>query len=1510
MRSDLLPVLPAQLPRLALSVAVCAASQGWAAPSGGIVQQGEAQISIGTHTLIQQSSQGAEIHWDRFDIGAHESVTFQVPNSQAYTLNHIHDFKPSEIYGNLTSNGTVILANPNGIYFGAGSVVNVNSLVATTANVSLEGHQLTLTPGGQPSAIEHWGDSTATQSLAFFAPRLEVGGSIDSANIELSNHSTGVITLLDSGIGFMVDDAIADQLAQEGIHVSGELRASGGYIGLSTSAMDSLANTALNMDGLVSVSSITEDAGQVVLRSDRGTTWISGDIDASSTGGQGGEISIQGHQIGVVGQASVRADGATGGGTIDVGSGVVGDIDRASQVYAGHNTRITTNATEEGDGGSIELWSTEVTQVYGRLEATGAGQAGSGGFIETSSEQRLHADAEVDVSAAGGHSGTWLLDPGDIFIGNFVDDNVVEDPDGLFSNTDDGQDSWLSLGSLLNSLQNEAHVTVMTTAVESDIYLENDLDLSAIPVQSSLTLDAVRDIHLNADILNGIGNNFTLTLQSGGGVYTTNQLIQVGTLNIDSATVSNNQDLEIDAFNVLVQDGLVWDAVGDVAFATNSNITALNSVADASLQFKMAGNDLALYSVSGLNTDVRIGTLEITNTGTLTISGNIRLGSSDLDLESGVGQILIGGTNVRIDTQGSNISLANIAGTGGNSINISNASLPGGVISLNDLDNMNNLTVTSGDSIQLSTGTINVDESIVLNANQVDLSNSFHFISATENIFVNADIEGHQGGDTLLIMNAEAMALQNFGLDQAIRGMSLQATDNISVGGYINAELFFVQADQFVLLEDTTIQSEELAQFSNTPIFSGANHSLSIAAQDYLELFDVVVGSLSATSTDMVLNGSIQATTGGIDLGAVDQLTLSQNTELQSSGSGVLTLANNIGGGFGLDLTVQNGALNLGSQNHANPLAYLNVTNLNPGAGQNTIGGDIRVAGALDLSQSGNFAFSPIDPTATELVLTSDTGTIRLDGSTLNLQGHDLTLAAADGTAWVGSILNANEVAVSAQDMRLGGSIAAAGALDLGDAGALNLIGNSQLTGVLSLGTTNDNVAINGHYSLSINNLGQSLTLYEVGGNQALTSLTVTHVDTLRLVEPLVTQGSAGVSLSGNQWLLTEDAQINTAAANGTINLSGIAVNGPHSLTLNAGDGTVSLGAVGQSGRLESLVLQQASALELGGDISTNDERLDFSVVQAIELIADTRIDSSQQDGNISLGSGSIDGTYDLTLISGDGELIMGAIGQNIALQNLRLETTADLTLDQSINVVDQLSVSADSLATNGRLSSSGGQVQLFAAEGIAMGAQAEVFGYEGVIFDTVSGDINVGFVESERGLIELVASEGSIFNAIGDFVNIKDTSVNVQGPRVSLIAGEGIGTSPVDPLVLDVATDGLISLEFGEPVAYIVNINGTAINQTSAGVVFDTLLAAQQAGSRLSAQLMPPEAPWRLAIADESLTQIPESLLFAVTQPGFQIPSNVVLAGDAISSQRPTVPGLLFDGRSWRLEYPLRSDQ
>ncbi|MBX7276715.1 filamentous hemagglutinin N-terminal domain-containing protein [Pseudomonas sp. ERGC3:01] len=60
-------------------------------------------------------------------------MNFQVPGGGA-TLNQISG-PASQIHGNLTSNGTLFLVNPNGVLFGQGANVNIGSLVSSASHL-------------------------------------------------------------------------------------------------------------------------------------------------------------------------------------------------------------------------------------------------------------------------------------------------------------------------------------------------------------------------------------------------------------------------------------------------------------------------------------------------------------------------------------------------------------------------------------------------------------------------------------------------------------------------------------------------------------------------------------------------------------------------------------------------------------------------------------------------------------------------------------------------------------------------------------------------------------------------------------------------------------------------------------------------------------------------------------------------------------------------------------------------------------------------------------------------------------------------------------------------------------------------------------------------------------------------------------------------------------------------------------------------------------------------------
>src|SRR5262249_31702237 len=83
-------------------------------PSGGTIVGGSATISQPSANKLQvtQSSDRAIIDWRSYSIGSQAWVNYTMPGSSSVSLNRVTGGDPSNIFGKLTANGTVMLINP------------------------------------------------------------------------------------------------------------------------------------------------------------------------------------------------------------------------------------------------------------------------------------------------------------------------------------------------------------------------------------------------------------------------------------------------------------------------------------------------------------------------------------------------------------------------------------------------------------------------------------------------------------------------------------------------------------------------------------------------------------------------------------------------------------------------------------------------------------------------------------------------------------------------------------------------------------------------------------------------------------------------------------------------------------------------------------------------------------------------------------------------------------------------------------------------------------------------------------------------------------------------------------------------------------------------------------------------------------------------------------------------------------------------------------------------------
>lgn len=93
---------------------------------------------------IQQTQKKSILYWDSFNVGTNTTVNFRQSASDWIALNRVQDpgASPSRILGQINAMGGVYLINRNGIIFGAGSQVNVHTLIASSLDVGKLGSDL------------------------------------------------------------------------------------------------------------------------------------------------------------------------------------------------------------------------------------------------------------------------------------------------------------------------------------------------------------------------------------------------------------------------------------------------------------------------------------------------------------------------------------------------------------------------------------------------------------------------------------------------------------------------------------------------------------------------------------------------------------------------------------------------------------------------------------------------------------------------------------------------------------------------------------------------------------------------------------------------------------------------------------------------------------------------------------------------------------------------------------------------------------------------------------------------------------------------------------------------------------------------------------------------------------------------------------------------------------------------------------------------------------------------
>ncbi|MDR3491755.1 MAG: filamentous hemagglutinin N-terminal domain-containing protein, partial [Gammaproteobacteria bacterium] len=490
-------------------------SSAYANPELSGVAIGNATVTqTATTTQINQASQQAVIDWKSFNIGANESTHFEQP-AGGVALNRIDAAQgASQIYGQLSATGRIILVNGAGFYFGPNAMVNVGGLIASTSGISvanfLAGKYIFDQPSNLNGSIVNDGTirAAAYGLVAFMGASVTNNGLIQAELGSVVLGSGKKFTLDFTGdqlVNFAIDDSVAQGAANPGVKNTGTLLADGGKILVSARAAQGVIDDVINMSGVARAQSVDQRNGVIILSGgEQGTVDVSGIADVS--GAAGGTIKVLGNNIHLASTANLNASGDLGGGTILVGGNYQGKgpEQNALNTTVDAGAVLNANALTSGNGGKIVVWSNGDTEFHGNASARGGLQSGDGGSIETSGHYLNVANAKIDLSSSFAKTGTWLLDPSNLTICTLC---TTTNPISGYTYSAGAANSNLLVSDLTASL-GSANIIVQTTnsgaASAGDILVNTSINWNS---GNSLTLTAYHSITVAA--LTTISNSGT-----------------------------------------------------------------------------------------------------------------------------------------------------------------------------------------------------------------------------------------------------------------------------------------------------------------------------------------------------------------------------------------------------------------------------------------------------------------------------------------------------------------------------------------------------------------------------------------------------------------------------------------------------------------------------------------------------------------------------------------------------------------------------------------------------------------------------------------------------------------------------------------------------------------------------------------------------------------------------------------------------------------------------------------
>ncbi|NEN93309.1 MAG: filamentous hemagglutinin N-terminal domain-containing protein, partial [Okeania sp. SIO3H1] len=656
--------------------------------------------------------------FDQFNLHSGQTANFLTTPDTRNILGRITGGDPSIINGLIQvigGNSNLFLMNPVGIMFGPNASLNVPASfsVTTATGIGFNSNNFWFQAMGTNDYANLVGDPSGYR-FNISNP----GAIVNEGNLSLNSGenltllggtviNTGQLSTAGGNVTIAaVEGGSTLRISQPGHLLSLE-------VGSTTANGEDMSGiTPLSLPELLTGGEITQatsmtvnENGDVVLIDSNtiisGTTGdaiASGDIDVSITpplskGGQGGynfggQFNVLGDRVAII-DANINADGLNGGGRVLIGGDFQGSgiVPNSQQTFVNNNSFISADATTNGDGGQVIIWSDGITNFAGNISARGGNFSGDGGFVEVSGKQQLIFDGNVDVSAAFGNPGTILLDPENITVGES-------------ENTESSETEIVDNNSEITSGENS----------ETEIVDNNSEITSGENSENSETTENID----NSEIAENTESSETEIVDNNSEVASGENLET--TENVDNSEIAENPNSETEVTSTENAENSetieIETPIDPFAQDENSDVTiSAENIGELS-------GDIILFADNDITINEKIETTESVE---LKAGRSINI-NADIDTSIGNGNIELLGNNDEMNIANRSAGAASINQLDGTTLNAGSGTINIQLGNLGEVGDINlaNLTTTGQILVNANGGNIvRVSDSSIINADSV-----------------------------------------------------------------------------------------------------------------------------------------------------------------------------------------------------------------------------------------------------------------------------------------------------------------------------------------------------------------------------------------------------------------------------------------------------------------------------------------------------------------------------------------------------------------------------------------------------------------------------------------------------------------------------------------------------------------------------------------------------------------------------------------------------------------------